>query len=100
MENNYSINIVSAERLTIQEDNSQIISVQFEILNGEEVVTTLRHGFPLEATTEDISEDLGKVLATFLDDLAGSEKNAAIDKATEAAEETIVKIKGLKITSK
>lgn len=94
----YSIKVISADRLTVQEDNSQLLSVLFEIRRGDELVKALRQGFDITATEDDINLELSNVLVTFLSDAQQAEVNAESDRINEAADVTIEAIKDLNIT--
>ncbi len=101
----YNIQILEPEIITVQEDNSQLLSVPFQIIkvaaDGTGTIdVTLRHGFPLDITPEEVEADLNQVAETWAADIALGEKSAAIEKAQANANATISAIKGLKITNK
>lgn len=95
----YTINITSADKVVVQESNSTILSVQFDIRSDGEVVKTLRHGFPLEATHDEIMTELKAVLAAHIADAANAERTAAFEAANTAADETINALVGTEISS-
>ena len=99
---NYSINILSAEKLTVQDSGEHLLSVQFNIegtQDGEtQVISTQRHGFPLDATTEQIETELAAVLAAFTKDTQTQEATAEFAAQDAQADETIGQIVGKKIT--
>lgn len=90
----YTYKVCQAQKIMVQEDNSELISVQFEILKDGEVVTTLRHGFPLEAEVEDIEKELQSVADTWAVDVELGEKGAALEKANAKADATIERLVG------
>lgn len=99
-EKEYTINIIDSERITVQEDNSEIMSVQFEIMKGEESQITLRHGYPLDVEEDEVLADLETVLNSYIRDIDLGTKNAAKDSAYAKADETMIAIKGKKIIRK
>lgn len=95
----YSIVVTSADKLTVQESNETILSVQFDIRKDGEAVQTLRHGFPLEASEDEIMTALEAVLAAHISDSANAKRNAALEAANKVADETISALIGQEITS-
>lgn len=90
----YSTKITLAELVTVQEDNSELISVQFEILKDGEVETTLRHGFPIDTEVDAIEAELQNVADTWGVDAELGEKGLALEKAKAKANATIEKLMG------
>lgn len=93
----YSIQIVSAERVTVQEDNSTVLSVLFNILNGEEIEATLRHGFSQDIAEKELSAELKKVLDSYVSDRQQYDRTAKVAKQNEQTDELISKITGKQI---
>lgn len=95
----YTISIIAAEKINVQESNTNLLSVQFSIQADRVDVQTLRHGFPLDTTPETVNAELQKVLETFLSDKANAERYAVSDAENAQADETIAAIVGTEITN-
>ena len=62
----FTLKINKAEKITVQETQEQLISVEFSMLDDVgAVVATYAHGFPITATKEDIDAALVKVADTY-----------------------------------
>lgn len=100
----YSIKIIAADKLTVQDTGEHMLSVQFNIeglADGEktaEVVRTVRHGFPLGTTAEEIEAELAGVLAAFVKDTQTQDATAEFAAQDAQADETINEIVGKEIT--
>lgn len=94
-----TVKVTESEILNVVEDNTSILSVQFQICMGDEVLSTMRHGFPLDIDPEELKAELAKTLATFESDRDGVARCAENDAKTDAANETIKNLEGLTITS-
>lgn len=115
----YTINITSAEKITVQADGSQLISVAFDVVENREVtaddvaanselvlgstanfpVASYAHGFPLETTAEDLQTYFKSWLDTFTSNQSIAQANSANTEANAVADETISTIVGTTITS-
>jgi predicted mannosyl-3-phosphoglycerate phosphatase (HAD superfamily) len=96
---NYSIRILSADKLTVQDTGENLLSVQFNIESADgAVITTQRHGFPLDTTPEQVEGELSAVLAAFVKDTATQEASAEFAAQDAQADQTIQEIVGMTIT--
>ena len=91
------IKIRAADKITVQETDEQLLSVLFDIMQGDQVVQTLRQGFPLDITEDALTVELQQVLSTFVSDAENTARNATIDAANEQADETIAAVIGKEI---
>lgn len=96
---NYAIRVTGADKVTVQETSETLLSVQFEITGGDEVIQKMRHGFPLDISEEDLTAELQQVLATFASDEENTARNAAFDAENEKADATIAAVIGKEITN-
>lgn len=96
----YSIKVVDAEKVRVQETGEMLLSVQFAISDGKEVVHSGRHGFPLDIKPEELTVELQKELDRFIVDGENAERNAEFAKADAQADETMSALIGKEITNK
>lgn len=94
-----TIKVTESEILNVVEDNTSILSVQFQISEGEEVLATMRHGFPLDVDPEVLKAELAKTLATFESDRESVARCAENDAKNDSANETMKNLEGLTITN-
>lgn len=100
----HTIKIIKAEKITVQEDNTQLISVLFQIIedlgdgSAPIVEETLRHGFPVGTPIEDIQAELQRVIETYESDDIVAKKTKQLEIDNEVADATIAGLEGLTIT--
>lgn len=101
---NFNITIVSADKITVQETNETILSVQYSIFEinekGEavgEAVFTGREGFALGSTEEEVIEGIRKNLDAFTKDKHNAIRNEAHEEAEKETNEVIESIVGMEI---
>lgn len=94
----YSIRVQSAQKITVEHTGEEILSVLFNIMQGDQVVLTSRHGFSLDTSVEDLECALQKELARFTSDQANAERSADSDARDAQADATIAGIVGKEIT--
>lgn len=99
----YSITILGAEKLTVQDTGEHLLSVQFNIMGAEggddpQVISTQRHGFPLDSTPQQVEAGLEAVLAAFVQDAQTKEASADFAAQDAQADATIEEIIGKQIT--
>ena len=99
MDTTYSLTITGAEKLTVQADNSTVLSVAFDIVKDGEVVASYAHGFPLDTPKEDILASLEATRANYAATAAVWAKNEANDAANAVADATIEALVGQEITN-
>jgi len=95
----YTIKVQAADKITVQDTGEQLLSVLFEIRSGEEVLKTVRHGFPLGITVQDLELELQSVLAAFTKDTETAEATAEFAAQDAQADETIAEMVGKEITN-
>ena len=98
----YLLKTNKSEKITIQETQEQLISVEFNIVsiddeNNETVVSTQAHGFPLDKSDEEIKSALQKVLDTYASDSARIEELKKVEEVNKEADETIAKLTDIEI---
>lgn len=99
-----NIRIIDSEKITVQETGEQLLSVLFEIFEPSEtpgadptVKATMRHGFPITATAEEITADLKTVLTTYVEEQERAVVNAEAEAVEAQANETIAALAGVEI---
>jgi hypothetical protein len=95
----YTINITAAEKITVQADGSQLLSVSFDVVKDGAVAASYAHGFPLETTSADLQAYFKQWLDTYIANAAIAESNAANTAANAVADETISTVVGTTISS-
>jgi hypothetical protein len=95
----HTINITGAEKITVQADGSQLLSVNFDVVKDGAVVVSYAHGFPLTTSEADLEEYFKNWLATYENNKAIAEKNQANADANAAADATISTVVGKSITN-
>lgn len=95
----YSIKVLSADKINVQADNTDLISVEFSIVKDDETVVTYAHGFPLATTHEEIVESLNFTLANYVATSEVWKRNEAFAAANAVADDTIASIVGTEITN-
>ena len=98
----YLLKINKSEKITIQETQEQLISVEFNIVstndqNDETIVSTQAHGFSLDKSDEEIKSALQKVLDTYASDSARIEELKKVEEVNKEADETIAKLADIEI---
>ena len=98
----YSLKVNKSEKITIQETQEQLISVEFNIVStdaedNETVVSTQAHGFALDKSDEEIKESLKKVLDTYASDSARIEELKKVEEVNKETDETIAKLADIEI---
>ena len=98
----YLLKINKSEKITIQETQEQLISVEFDVVavddeNNETIVSTQAHGFALDQNDEDIKTALKKVLDAYASDSVRIEELKKVEEANKEADETIAKLKDIEI---
>lgn len=92
---NYSITVVAADKVTVQETNETMLSVLFNIVDeAGTVVKTSRQGFPLDIDQDTLNSELAKNINTFVGDTAIAEKSAELEAANAKADKTISAVVG------
>lgn len=81
--------IIEVTKETLVEDNSNFLSVKFDIFNEDEVVQTRRLGFPFDADPEHIKEEVQKVADAYEADLLLAEETKDQEELNTKADETI-----------
>ena len=94
----YSISVMSAERITVQDTGERLLSVQFQILDGSDLGIVRRHGFPIAITPDELEAELKKILVTFIAEKESAERNAKTDAEDAQSDETIEAAVGKTIT--
>lgn len=94
----YTIKVVAADKLHVQDSDTTILSVQFEIKRDGETIETRRHGFPLDASPENVETELQTFLEAYVRDIQVAESKAEFAAANAQADETIAEIVGKEIT--
>jgi len=95
----YTIRITAADKLHVQESDTTILSVQFDILRDDDTIETLRHGFPLDTSGSDVESELQKVLDAYIQDAQTAESKAVYAQADAQADATIAEIVGKEISN-
>lgn len=92
--------ITTANKVTLQEDGSEFLDIEFNILNdADEVIETKRRGFALDTPGEDIQAEIAAFVSTYEADLAHAEANKERDAIHAKADATIEALVGAEIAS-
>jgi hypothetical protein len=83
------VHITAVTKEVLQEDNSNFLSVQFDILDDGVVVETRRLGFPFDAEPDHIKEECKKVADALQADRDLAERNKVQEELHAKADETI-----------
>lgn len=81
--------ITGITKETLVEDGSQFLDVRFYILEGDEVLTTRKLGFPLDTPEDVIREEVKKTAQGYKADLALKEFRKDQDELDSMADKTI-----------
>jgi hypothetical protein len=86
----------------LQEDNSEFLSVPFDIYQVEEggkpvLIETKRFGFPLDKPADEIEAEIKKFIDAYSGDYEAAIKNKAHDELHAQADETIKTLTGKEI---
>lgn len=85
--------ITKVEPLTIQQDGSRLLDVAFDIVEGEEVIDAKHYGFPLDATAEQIREEVTQYVTNYereaLARIANAERDAEDQKLSDVVDEVV-----------
>ncbi len=100
----YTIKVLSAEKIIVQDTGEHLLSVLFAISKkeeekNEEVVYIARHGYPLETTPEALEIELQKTLSTYVTDSTNAARNAEFAEKDAQADATIADIVGKEISN-
>ncbi len=93
----YSLTIKSVSKATLQEDNSQFLDAELDILEDGELVETKRLGFPIDASADDVEAECEKYLETYVSDLKNAERSKEVEEKEKQADETIKELTGKEI---
>lgn len=85
----YKAQIVSIDKQHNQAENSDFLSVFFQILNDSEVVAEKREAFPLDTPSEDIGVAVKKHLDLYVYELEQNAARKEQDELQAKADETI-----------
>ena len=82
---------------TVQETGEQLLSVLFNIFEGNKIVHTARHGFPLDIGAEALEVELKRELDRFAADEKSAAHSAEFAAKDAKADATIAAVMGREI---
>jgi S-formylglutathione hydrolase FrmB len=104
----HTLTITSVEKKHSIPDGADFLEVSFAINDVQKAgkkkkksaveVYAGRHGFPLSATEEEITESMQRVLSTFIDDDTRKEANKEVESLNEQADGVIASLSGSVLT--
>lgn len=86
--------ITKVDKLRIQEDGSNQLSVTFDLMNGEEVVAERSLGFAYGTTLPEIKNELIKYAKSHKVEMENRDKNKEFEEQEEIADQAIEKLTG------
>lgn len=94
-----SVSITKSEKITVQYDGSELLSVEFDVMKDGEFKAHYAHGFPLNTTAEEIREYFKNYCTNENANEERAAQNAEREAALKQADETIEEVQGLTITA-
>ena len=91
------IKVAKAEKDFIQDNQEYALKVTAEIIEDGEVVEIKYFHYPFSATSQEIIDDLKKVLQTTIEDEERAIKNVDFELAQKQADDTVSELEGLEI---
>lgn len=92
--------ITKANKTTLQEDGSEFLDIEFDLIEGEgkdaTVIDTKRRAFSLDTPAEDIQKEVAAFAVAFQGDRDAAERNKGRDAIHAKADETIEVLLGKK----
>lgn len=90
----YKAKIIDVSKIFSHADNSDMLSVEFDIIDDAETVLANRKlGFALDTSEDAIRDELHRYVDAFKNDEVIAEASASIEAANATADETIAALK-------
>ncbi|MDE2020947.1 MAG: hypothetical protein KGJ13_11475 [Patescibacteria group bacterium] len=88
----YTYRINKAEKIHVTSTGQDLLSVEFSVLNGEDVVCTRAHGFDLDTDDTVIKDELQRAADNESAKAERAEAQSKVDAMHKKADETIGKL--------